>query len=78
MADLFASEPDVFRAAYWFTLTDWSAETASLISQPICDEGLLILCSEVQELTETYGLLNWSDGSPKLAFQVLVDRIMLQ
>lgn len=68
---LLEEDPTTFRAAYWFTLTDWSPEVAALISQPLCDEGFEKLCRELDEAVQTYGLLRWSDGSPRPGFDVL-------
>lgn len=73
--DHFEADPETFRAAYWFTLTDWSPEVANLLTQPVCDEGFETECMLLQEAIETYGVLRWEDGAPRPAFETLRNAI---
>ncbi len=65
-------QPSVFRAAFWFTLMDFSPEVARSQARPLCDEGLFELCGLLEEVNATYGLWRWSDGSPRPAFHALL------
>ncbi len=64
----FAQDPQL-RAATLFQLYDWSPGLAAQFAQPLRNEGFPVLADRLEEWLATVGLVRWSDGTTRPAWQ---------
>ncbi|MDH5738701.1 MAG: hypothetical protein OEY77_00080 [Nitrospira sp.] len=69
-----AARPQI-RMAFAFQLIDWSPELSSWIVQELRDEGHEELANQFAEVWGTIGMLRWTDGSARPAWQVFLNGI---
>ena len=69
------NKQDKFRAAFWFTMVDWSPEMAAGFVEPLRDQGFAGLADKYEETMRTWGLIKFTDGTPRPAWKILIRQI---
>lgn len=61
------------RAAFWFTMVDWSPELTRTFVTPIRDSGFPGLAAKYEETLRTWGLVRYEDGAPRPAWGAFLE-----
>jgi len=71
VADELHREPRL-RAAFWFTMVDWSPKFTKLSTAPIRNEGFAEFADKFEESLRTCGLVHYENGKPRPAWDAFL------
>jgi hypothetical protein len=60
------------RAAFWFTMVDWSPRLAEATVKPLRDAGFRELAAKFKESLRTWGLVRYETGASRPAWSAFL------